>query len=89
MSELLHNLLEVSTDLFRYPGGPRQLLKPDAKSETMQSYCIVPPLLFTTQAHHCKTHHNIHALTNYRSSAPCPSYSTHTRMRPAVLGPVP
>jgi len=31
--ELLHNLFEVSTDLFRYPGGPRQLLNPDAKSE--------------------------------------------------------
>jgi len=33
--ELLHNLFEVSTDLFRYPGGPRQLLNPDAKSETI------------------------------------------------------
>ncbi len=64
--ELLHNLFEVSTDLSRYPGGPRQLLNPDAKSETMQAYHIVPPLLFTTQTHHCKTHHNIHALTNYK-----------------------
>ena len=64
--ELLHNLFEVSTDLFRYPGGPRQLLNPDAKSETMQSYRIVPPLLITTQTQHCKTHHNIHAVTNYK-----------------------
>jgi len=32
----------------------------------MQSYRIVPLLLFTTQTHHCKTHHNIQALTNYK-----------------------
>ena len=57
--------LRSSVDLSRHPEGLRQLLYPDTINDMSDGRSTHVHHTISTQTHHCTTHHNIHAHTNY------------------------